>query len=246
MNIIIVNDDGWESKGSSYLIQKLREKNKIYAYFPYSNSSGYSNKISLNCNIDVNQVKDNYFIVKGSPVDCILVAIQDLKIKGIEIDLVISGINDGLNYGAPIIYSGTVAAALEASNYGIPSIAISFEGSLMSSRVLDDIADWLIKLPFDRIKDNSVINMNILERKDTGVFPNLIYIENEVIDYSFKLPKVTKEKMGYRIAINNSMKQNNHSDFCMIGIYNRFSGFVLDKQDKELLNELKLTFEKLG
>lgn len=246
MNIVIVNDDGWESKESMYLIQKLREKNKIYTYFPNINSSGYSNKISLNCKIAVKQVENNYYIVMGSPVDCILIAIKDLETRGIKIDLVISGINKGLNYGTTIIYSGTVAAALEASSYGIPSIAISFEGSLKKSLVLNNIADWLTKLPFEKLKKNSIINVNIFEKKDVREFPILIQIENEVIDYSFKLPKILKENEGYRIVANNSVKKNDSNNFFMIGIYSKFYGFVLDEQDCELLSELKLIVKEIN
>ncbi|MGG3523914.1 5'/3'-nucleotidase SurE [Bacillus pseudomycoides] len=239
MNILIVNDDGWKSEGSYLLKETLQGSNNVYCYFPYINSSGYSQKISLNSNITISKVDYNYYKVYGTPVDCVLIAIRDLEIKGIKINLVISGINDGLNYGTPICYSGTIAAALEASNYGIPSIAFSYEGDLKESLILENIDKWVLDLPLNKISKNSILNINIKETECSDYTRAPILIENEIIDYSFRLPSLKAEKNGYRISVNNSVKNNTEKNFLMIGIYNRFSGFILNESDQKLLQELK-------
>lgn len=244
MNILIVNDDGWESEESYLLKKALEGSSNVFCYFPHVNSSGYSHKISLNSNINISKIGHNNYIVYGTPVDCSLIAIKDLELKGIKIDLMISGINDGLNYGSPIFYSGTIAAALEASSYGIPSIALSYEGIMKDSLILKNLDKFILNLPLNKISKNSILNINIKETNSSEFIKAPILIENQNIDYSFQLPDLKPEKNGYRISVNKS-RNDNKKNFLMIGIYNRFSGFVLNESDQKLLEELKYSLRNL-
>ncbi|MCF0242378.1 MAG: 5'/3'-nucleotidase SurE [Treponema sp.] len=125
MNLLITNDDGYQSEGLKTLAKKLSENNNVYILAPSSNRSAVSHCIKMFEPVDIEKISDNVFSCSGFPADCAIIGLK----SGIfpEIDAVISGINYGANIGTDILYSGTCSAARQASMYGKPGIAVSVE-----------------------------------------------------------------------------------------------------------------------
>lgn len=133
MNILISNDDGIQARGIWELVKALRESTgaDIYVSAPDGQRSAASHAISLRSNMKVKELPfENAvtaFAVDGTPADCVVVGLKILEDRGINIDLVFSGINHGGNVGTDVIYSGTVGAALEGTIQGKPSVAVSVD-----------------------------------------------------------------------------------------------------------------------
>ncbi|MDB1144757.1 MAG: 5'/3'-nucleotidase SurE [Alcaligenaceae bacterium] len=121
--ILLSNDDGYYAQGISILYKKLMVWADVILVAPETNQSASSNSLTLDRPLKVTQMAKNQYAINGGPADCVHVALtSDLFPKP---DLVISGINNGMNMGEDTIYSGTVAAAMEGFLFGIPSMALS-------------------------------------------------------------------------------------------------------------------------
>src|SRR4029453_18328359 len=93
---------------------------------PDRNRSGASNSLTLEVPLRVHQFEDRkYLVVNGTPTDCVHLAISGLFEDEPDFDMVVSGINDGANLGDDVLYSGTVAAAIEGRFLGLPAMAVS-------------------------------------------------------------------------------------------------------------------------
>ena len=131
MNILIANDDGIKAQGISALTCALKETGEanIYVCAPDGQRSGSGHGITMTEAIRVEEVTmENVEIayqISGLPADCVKVGVELMKRAGVEIDMVFSGINMGANLGTDTLYSGTVAAAIEGSICGFPSVAVS-------------------------------------------------------------------------------------------------------------------------
>ncbi|MEY4557158.1 MAG: hypothetical protein RLY42_331, partial [Pseudomonadota bacterium] len=127
MHILIANDDGYLAPGLLALVNALRPLGKITVIAPEQNHSGASNSLTLSRPLTVNRMaggdRDNFLYVNGTPTDCVHIALTGLLDS--KPDLVVSGINQGENMGEDVLYSGTVAAAIEGVMFGIPAIAFS-------------------------------------------------------------------------------------------------------------------------
>ncbi len=127
MRILIVNDDGIESKGLISLAEALSDKNEIIVVAPDGNRSAFSHSLTINSDLFFKERKISdkikAFTLSGTPADCVKFAVHYFKEK--KFDLVCSGINIGNNLGSDTLYSGTVAAGIEGNYFGIPSIAFS-------------------------------------------------------------------------------------------------------------------------
>ena len=123
--ILLTNDDGINAPGLKTLYNGVKDLGRVYVIAPATNQSASSHSFSLRKPIPVRQVRPHWFAVHGTPTDCVLISHHALLNK--SIDLLISGINDGPNLGDDVLYSGTVAAAIEGTLLGFPSIAVSFE-----------------------------------------------------------------------------------------------------------------------
>ncbi len=127
VQILLTNDDGIESEGLYALYQELQDVADVVIVAPQGERSALGHAITLSDPLRVEKVKKNGqrygYAVSGTPVDCVKLAVS--VILKSRPDLVISGINSGLNTGVHIVYSGTVSAALEAVILGIPAIAVS-------------------------------------------------------------------------------------------------------------------------
>lgn len=127
MNILVVNDDGYQAEGLALLVRALSPFGNIYVSAPKYHQSGMSQAITFNKRIDTFMTDPMYgslstLVVDGTPADCVRLG---LKLYDVDFDLVVSGINYGQNIAKDILYSGTVAAAFEAKILGVDAIAIS-------------------------------------------------------------------------------------------------------------------------
>lgn len=127
LRILIVNDDGCESPGSTSLQDKLNARGyDVWMVAPATNQSGVGSAITLKTDklFDVKKVADKRYCFPGTPSDAVDFGLRGL-LKDTPPDLVISGVNDGPNTGMSQVNSGTVSAAVRAVRYGIPAIAAS-------------------------------------------------------------------------------------------------------------------------
>ncbi len=134
--ILLVNDDGINARGIALLEDVARRfSDDIWIVAPDNECSGSSHAISLSTPVRVRRLGDRRFAIKGTPVDCVLLAIHDLMAAAPP-TVVLSGINHGPNLGEDLIYSGTAAAAREAALLGIHAVALS------QSYVIGGILRW--------------------------------------------------------------------------------------------------------
>jgi 5'-nucleotidase len=122
--ILISNDDGYQSEGLRLLFEAVAPLGEVWVVAPESEQSATSHAISLHRPLRIREVKPRWFAVDGTPTDCSYVALNHI-LKATRPDLMLSGINHGPNMADDVTYSGTVAAAMEASMLGVPSIAFS-------------------------------------------------------------------------------------------------------------------------
>jgi 5'-nucleotidase len=162
MRILIVNDDGMQAAQLPNLIRWARKLGDVTTFVPKFEQSGKSHSFTLNRDIEAKQVQlaedITIWSVDSTPADCVRFAVLAKKL---EFDLVISGVNRGFNMGADIMYSGTVAAAYEAVNLGIPAIALStsFENYPHATEELDRVWEFFRE---NRLLDvNNLYNVNI-------------------------------------------------------------------------------------
>ena len=125
MHILVSNDDGYRAPGIAVLADALSAENQVSVVAPERNCSGASNSLTLERGLRVCELEDNVYYVDGTPTDTVHLAITGL-LKS-EPDMVISGINAGANMGDDVLYSGTVAAAMEGRHLGLPAIAVSMD-----------------------------------------------------------------------------------------------------------------------
>ena len=123
MKIIVSNDDGYRSRGIRLLKEALAGIAEITVMAPDRNRSGASNSLTLDVPLRVFEAEPGVYYVQGTPTDCVHLAISGFF--DYEHDMVVSGINDGANLGDDVLYSGTVAAAIEGRFLGLPTVAIS-------------------------------------------------------------------------------------------------------------------------
>ena len=130
MRILLTNDDGVFAPGLFALQQQLRHLGEVVVVAPATEQSGVGHSITfltpLTCKSIHREGQHWAWAVDGSPADCVKLAIAEL-FKDDPVDLVVSGINNGLNAGINVLYSGTVAAAIEGAFFGVTSVAVSLE-----------------------------------------------------------------------------------------------------------------------
>jgi 5'-nucleotidase len=123
MHFLLSNDDGYQARGIEMLAEALSKKGQVTVVAPDRNRSGASNSLTLDAPLYPQTASNGFIYINGTPTDCIHLAITGLLEN--EPDMVISGINSGANLGDDVLYSGTVAAAMEGRYLGCPAIAVS-------------------------------------------------------------------------------------------------------------------------
>jgi 5'-nucleotidase len=162
MNILVTNDDGIYSRGISLLVEAAREFGDVYVVAPSSQQSAVSQGLTIHEPLQIERLEHLYegltsYSISGKPADCIKVALEYLHFP---IDLVFSGVNDGPNLGTDILYSGTVAAASEASIFNIPSVAFSTDFGCFSivEEELVSTIDYILRLQMPT--PGRIVNVN--------------------------------------------------------------------------------------
>lgn len=130
-HIMIVNDDGVYGPGLRPLMAAMRHVGPVTVVVPDQERSADSHCLTLHKPLRVREVSRNFYILNGSPADCARFGI--LEIMKARVDLVVSGINQGFNLGEDVIYSGTVAGAMEATLLKVPALAVSQGGGPRAS-----------------------------------------------------------------------------------------------------------------
>ena len=123
MNILLSNDDSVAAAGLHQLADELRKIGDVFVCAPDRVRSGASSALTIAEPLLATEVGKNVWSVSGTPADAVKLALCELMKR--PPDVVVSGVNNGLNTGSNVLYSGTVAAALEGAQYGITSFAIS-------------------------------------------------------------------------------------------------------------------------
>jgi 5'-nucleotidase len=163
LKILISNDDGYRARGILALRASLEGLADLTVVAPDRNKSGASHSLTLDVPVHVSQVDPDLWYVTGTPSDCVHVAMAGLF--DFEFDMVVSGINDGENLGDDVLYSGTVAAAIEGRFLGLPTVAISLLRPLQgepdfgaAARVARLLVQRLLQEPLDR---RMILNVNV-------------------------------------------------------------------------------------
>lgn len=161
MKILVSNDDGYLATGINVLTDALAEIADVVVVAPDRNRSAASNSLTLNDPLRIDKVGEKRYRVNGTPSDCVHLALTGFLQE--EPDLVVSGINHGANLGDDVIYSGTVAAAMEGRFLGFPTIAVSLVGHRLqhfdtAARVAVDLVQRLEKEPLPK---EFVFNVNV-------------------------------------------------------------------------------------
>jgi 5'-nucleotidase len=170
--ILLTNDDGYESAGLYALIEALSPLGHVTVVAPTIEKSASGHSLTLTRPLRFIEVDDDFFkLDDGTPTDCVFLALNKLYHPGRLPDIVISGINKGANMGEDITYSGTAAAAMEATLQGIPAIAISqvCEGNCqdvdrLGYELAKESIRALVKKIFDGsfpLPDREFLNINI-------------------------------------------------------------------------------------
>ncbi len=122
MRIVLTNDDGIHALGIAVLARVAERFGEVWVVAPDTERSGVSHAITLFKPLRLRQIRPHWFVCDGTPTDCVYLAINQMELKP---DLVLSGVNPGPNLAHDVLYSGTVAGALEGAHWGVPSVAVS-------------------------------------------------------------------------------------------------------------------------
>jgi 5'-nucleotidase len=160
MRILISNDDGYQSPGIITLADALREIADVIIVAPDRDRSGASNSLTLDRPLRITPFAENSYYVNGTPTDCVHLALTGL-IHPLP-DMVVSGINCGPNLGDDVLYSGTVAAAMEGRFLGLPSMAVSSQRPNDHDKTTAQIVkDLVLRVRTHPLPRDTILNVNM-------------------------------------------------------------------------------------
>ncbi len=166
MHVLVSNDDGVEAPGIRALADCLSAVGTVTVVAPDRDRSGASNSLTLDQPIRVTELSERLYRVAGTPTDCVHLALSGLLPS--EPDIVVSGINSAANLGDDVIYSGTVAAAMEGRFLGLPAIAVSLVSRDHDGRHYDTAARAALmimrRLAVDPLPADTILNVNVPDR----------------------------------------------------------------------------------
>jgi 5'-nucleotidase len=171
--ILLSNDDGIEAWGIQSLIRAMRKIGHLTVVAPDRERSTASHALTLHRPLRLTEIGNGRYIVDGTPSDCVNIAINWIM-KDTPPDLVISGINHGANLGDDIVYSGTAAAAMEATIQGIPAMAVSLVGEPSRRKSFDRASQFAARVAKKVLKgglpEGTFLNINVPSRINGGSF----------------------------------------------------------------------------
>jgi 5'-nucleotidase len=168
--ILLTNDDGIKAEGLESLERALQDLARIIVVAPDQERSAVSHGLTIRTRLEFNEIKPDHYALNGTPADCVIMALRQSFVP--TPDLIVSGINHGANLGDDIMYSGTVAAAREASRHGFPAIAISQaydEKPIHFKRGAEYCRNLIAALLQNGLGGELCLNVNIPVRKIRGV-----------------------------------------------------------------------------
>jgi len=164
MHILISNDDGILAPGLALLADVCQSVGQVTVVAPDREQSGTSHSLTMHRPLRPARRPDGSYQVDGTPTDCVLLALNALMAE--RPAFVFSGVNQGPNMGEDVLYSGTVAAAMEAVALGVPGVAVSFAGPMNDLETMASYRDMLKSLigRIVRVKDfpaETLLNINL-------------------------------------------------------------------------------------
>lgn len=197
MKILVSNDDGYLATGINVLTAALEEVADVVVMAPDRNRSAASNSLTLMTPLRVSEVSPNRFKVDGTPSDCVHLALTGFL--DYEPDLVVSGINHGANLGDDVIYSGTVAAAMEGRFLGLPTIAVSLVGKKLehfetAAAVATELVQKIERAP---LASDVVLNVNV----PNVALRDLKGVQATRLGFRHKSEQILKDKDPYGLPI---------------------------------------------
>ncbi len=161
MRILLSNDDGYLAPGLIALYESLQKIAQVDVIAPEQNRSGASNSLTLLSPLRLKHHTNGMISVDGTPTDCVHIAVTGLLEH--EPDMVIAGINAGANLGDDVVYSGTVAAAMEGRFLGLPAIAVSLAGQKLAhyDSAVKTIEILVNKLQTTPLDTDTLLNVNV-------------------------------------------------------------------------------------
>lgn len=234
MNILVVNDDGYQAEGIEILVRALQPFGNIYVSAPKNHQSAKSHAITIKSRIESFLAEPIFgsqatLVVDGMPADATRMG---LKMFNIDFDLVVSGINYGQNLAKDIFYSGTVAAAMEAKILGVPAISISAPHTKLSYlhdetiKIMDEIIEMklydgpgILNINFPKESFAKPLGIKITtmgSRLQHAEFvkserPDIFHIKSSIIHYQeVEESDVTAFEQGYISITPLTLDRTNH------------------------------------
>ncbi len=211
LNIMLTNDDGIHSNGLKTMKEALLPLGDVYTFAPAEERSARSSALTIHGNIYVKDLANHDYRVDGYPVDCVNIGLHGIEPK-VDFDLVISGINHGVNMGDDVHYSGTVGAAKHAFIHGCPAIAVSCD-------IWETTGDFHLVADF--------IAGFVHDYEEVIFEPSLLNINYPVFEGPVRGMKWTK--LGKRIYRDNYKKQEGPDG----GQYFNLGGSILSHKEEE-------------
>ena len=198
-NILITNDDGYNAVGLDILKEiAYKLTDEVFVVSPKLNQSAKSKSITIQKEIDFEQLSDFDWVINGTPTDCIVFALNHLFKENMP-ELILSGINAGSNIGDEVSYSGTVAAAWEGAVRGINSFALSQYGGTIDPKSYEVSQTYGLEIV------SKLINLDSKSTKFYNInFPNQI-IHKNVVD-NFQYTHLASQKKMDELIFNSKNK----------------------------------------
>ena len=198
-NILITNDDGYNAIGLEILKEiAYKLTDKVFVVSPKLNQSAKSKSITIQKEIDFEQLSEFVWVINGTPTDCVFFALNYLFKEKMP-ELILSGVNAGSNIGDEVSYSGTVAAAWEGAVRGVNSFALSQYGGT------NDLKSYKVSQTYGLEIVNQLINLDSNSAKFYNInFPNQI-IHNNIVD-NFQFTHLASQKKADELIFNPNNK----------------------------------------
>ncbi len=242
--ILLTNDDGIEASGLRDMYDGLKRMGRVHVVAPAVNQSAASHSFSLRKPIRVWKLRPRWFAVHGTPTDCLLISHHGILKR--SIDLVVSGINDSPNLGDDVLYSGTVAAAIEGAMLGMPSIAVSYLEAGKNRKVAVELVRGLMPLLLrGLLSRKTLLNINIPATDVKGV--RVTRLGRRIYEDMAIRQALPDGGVSYTIDGEMSFAETRGSDFEAV-----YSGYVsvtplhLDMTHHREIARLEKAFRKLG
>lgn len=236
MKILLTNDDGVYAKGIKTLYEALKSEHDVTVVAPLGQCSSTGHTISLDRPLRMDKIEENIYGIDGFPADCTFMALGEVM-RGQKPDLVISGVNKGGNLGQDIYYSGTVAAAREATFHGLPAIAMSLTtefseyGKNHFENAVPLIKSMLKHKIHEQIREHTVLNVNI---------PDVPISDIKGMEFA------PLGKRHYSNEVERRVDARGRDYFWVVGRYSGYHNFDDQGSDCHLIHNNKISFTYLG